>query len=236
MNQNHLQRVGPYEIQARSAAGAWAWFILRDPRLERDVAIKVLPDHLADDAERLGRFQREAKMLASLNHTNIAAIYGSEEFGGKQYLVLEYVKGSSLDHRLEGEPLPIDEALFIVRQIAEALEAAHENGIVHRDLKPANVIFRPDGTVKVLDFGLARTVEQSSTVASDGKQADSPTSLWPARAKSDDVGSHLRHGGVHESRTGARQAHRQAERHLLVRLCSVRNADGPATLPRRELG
>ena len=159
-------------------------YLARDPRLERDVAIKVLPDHLADDADRLGRFQREAKVLASLNHTSIAAIYGSEEFDGKQYLVLEYVKGSSLDQHLEGGPLPIDEALFIAHQIAEALEAAHENGIVHRDLKPANVIVRPDGTVKVLDFGLARTVEQSSTVASDGKQADSPTSLWPARVQS----------------------------------------------------
>ena len=92
-------------------------YLAHDPRLERDVAIKVLPDHLADDVDRLGRFQREAKVLASLNHTSIAAIYGSEEFDGKQYLVLEYVKGSSLDHRLEGGPLPIDEALLIARRL-----------------------------------------------------------------------------------------------------------------------
>ncbi len=150
---------------ARSAEEAWAWSISRDPRLDRDVAIKVLPDHLADDADRLGRFQREAKVLASLNHTSIAAIYGSEEFGGKQYLVLEYVKGSSLDAHLERGPLPLDEAMLVARQVAEALEAAHENGIVHRDLKPANIIVRPDGTVKVLDFGLARAVEQSATSA-----------------------------------------------------------------------
>jgi eukaryotic-like serine/threonine-protein kinase len=155
-------------------------YLARDPRLDRDVAIKVLPDHLADDADRLGRFQREAKVLASLNHTSIAAIYGSEEFGGKQYLVLEYVKGSSLDAHLERGPLPIDEAMLVARQVAEALEAAHENGIVHRDLKPANIIVRPDGTVKVLDFGLARAVEQSATSAPGKVSADSPTELWPA--------------------------------------------------------
>ena len=159
-------------------------YLSRDSRLERDVAIKALPGHLADDADRLGRFQREAKVLASLNHANIAAIYGSEEVGGKWYLVLEYIKGSSLDRRVEGGPLLLDETLLIARQIAEALEAAHENGIIHRDLKPANVIVRPDGTVKVLDFGLARTVEQPATVATDGNRADSPTSLWPARAQS----------------------------------------------------
>ena len=99
-------------------------YLARDPRLDRDVAIKVLPEHLAADADRLGRFQREAKVLASLNHTSIAAIYGSEEFGGKQYLVLEYVKGSSLDAHLERGPLPLDEAMLVARQIAEALEAA----------------------------------------------------------------------------------------------------------------
>jgi eukaryotic-like serine/threonine-protein kinase len=159
-------------------------YLARDPRLERDVAIKVLPDQLANDDDRLGRFQREAKVLAALNHTSIAAIYGSEQFDGKQYLVLEYVKGSSLDHRLEGGPLPLDEALLIARQIAEALEAAHENSIVHRDLKPANVVIRPDGAAKVLDFGLARMLEQPATVASGENSADSPTSLWPARAQS----------------------------------------------------
>ena len=111
---NHLQRVGPYEIQAEIGRGGMGVVLPHDPRLERDVAIKVF-DHLADNADRLGRFQREAKVLASLNHTSIAAIYGSEEFEGKQYLVLEYVKGSSLDQHLEGGPLPIDEARYSSR-------------------------------------------------------------------------------------------------------------------------
>ena len=149
-------RVGPYEIASALGAGAMGEvYRARDRRLERDVAIKVIPEALAFDAERVDRFSREAQVLASLNHPNIAAIYGLEQEGGRQALVLELVEGVTLAERIARRPVPLDEALAIARQIAEALEAAHEQGIVHRDLKPANVKLTPQGMVKVLDFGLA---------------------------------------------------------------------------------
>jgi Tol biopolymer transport system component len=131
----------------------------RDTRLHRDVAIKALPAEFAADAERLARFQREARLLASLNHPNIAAIYGLEEDGGANYLVLEIVEGESLSQRLAAGPLPVEEALAVCAQIAAGVSAAHDAGVIHRDLKPGNVMVRPDGSVKVLDFGLAKGAE-----------------------------------------------------------------------------
>ena len=130
-----------------------------DTNLKRAVAIKVLPESVATDRDRLARFQREAEVLASLNHPNIAAIYGLERSDGTTALVMELVEGPTLADRIAKGPIAIDEALPIARQIAEALEAAHEQGIIHRDLKPANIKLRPDGTVKVLDFGLAKALE-----------------------------------------------------------------------------
>ena len=124
----------------------------KDSKLKREVALKVLPADVANDRERMARFQREAEVLASLNHPNIAQIYGLED----NALVMELVEGEDLAERLKRGAIPIDEALPIAKQIAEALEAAHEQGIIHRDLKPANIKVRPDGTVKVLDFGLAK--------------------------------------------------------------------------------
>ena len=138
-------------------------FRARDTRLKRDVALKVLPDSVANDSERLARFTREALTLASLNHPNIAHTHGLEESGGVSALVMELVEGEDLSQRIARGPLPIDDALAIARQMAEALEAAHEQGIVHRDLKPANVKVRADGTVKVLDFGLAKAVSHPET-------------------------------------------------------------------------
>ena len=128
----------------------------RDGKLGRDVAIKVLPDEFARDTERLRRFQREAKVLASLNHPNIASIYGLEQSESTHYLVLELVPGETLAERIARGPIPVEQALEIASKIAEALEAAHEQGIVHRDLKPANIMLTPDGNVIVLDFGLAK--------------------------------------------------------------------------------
>jgi len=145
----------------------------KDSRLDRDVAIKVLPESMARDKERVMRFEREAKLLATLNHPHIAAIHGFEECNGKKFLVLEYVEGESLSDRLKTGPLPVEEALEVGKQIAEALEAAHEKGVVHRDLKPGNVMVRPDGTVKVLDFGLARAMADDASGAVP--MADSPT-------------------------------------------------------------
>ena len=131
----------------------------RDTKLGRDVALKVLPDVFADDPERLARFQREARVLASLNHPNIASIYGLEESEGVRALVLELVEGPTLAERIAQGPIPLDEALPIAKQIADALEAAHERGVIHRDLKPANIKVKAAGMVKVLDFGLAKALE-----------------------------------------------------------------------------
>src|SRR3954453_15299488 len=133
-----------------------------DSNLKRSVAIKVLPASVAGDADRLARFQREAEGLATLNHPNIAAIYGLEKTPDFTALVMELVDGDDLSQRLARGAIPLDEALPIAKQIADALEAAHEQGIVHRDLKPANIKIRADGTVKVLDFGLAKAMESHS--------------------------------------------------------------------------
>src|SRR5687767_13662103 len=149
-----------------------------DARLKRQVAIKVLPPSVAADADRLARFQREAEVLASLNHPNIAAIYGLEESGGMTALVMELVEGDDLSQRLARGVIPVDEALQIARQIADALEAAHEQGIIHRDLKPANIKVRADGTMKVLDFGLAKTLEPAGTLSASVSM--SPTLTTPA--------------------------------------------------------
>ena len=144
----------------------------RDAKLGRDVALKVLPEAFARDAERMARFQREAKVLASLNHPNIAAIYGFEDSGDAHALVMELVEGPTLADRLKTGPIPIDEALSIAKQMCEALEYAHERGVVHRDLKPANIKISRDDTVKILDFGLAKAVQGE---ASDADIANSPT-------------------------------------------------------------
>ena len=153
-------RLGAYEIAAAIGAGGMGEvYRARDTRLNRDVALKVLPELFAADPDRLARFKREAQVLASLNHPNIGSIHGFEESGGVHALVLELVEGPTLADRIAQGPMPLDEALPIARQIAEALEVAHEHGVIHRDLKPANVKVRPDGTVKVLDFGLAKAFE-----------------------------------------------------------------------------
>ena len=153
--------LGSYEVLAPIGAGGMGEiYQAHDTKLGRDVAIKVLPEAFAHDSERLSRFQREAKMLAALNHPNIATIYGLEQSNGTSYLVMELVAGDTLAERIKREgAVPVEEALTICRQIAEALEAAHEKGIIHRDLKPANVKVTPEGKVKVLDFGLAKAFE-----------------------------------------------------------------------------
>ena len=153
----------------------------RDTKLNRDVALKVIADALALDQERLARFRREAQVLASLNHPHIGAIYGFEDSGDVHALVLELVEGDTLADRIARGPLPLDEALPIARQIAEALEAAHEHGIIHRDLKPANIKVTPDGVVKVLDFGLAKLTGPADPVPTHATDfSQSPTITSPA--------------------------------------------------------
>jgi eukaryotic-like serine/threonine-protein kinase len=152
-------RLGQYEVLAPLGSGGMGEvYRTRDTKLGRDVALKVLPDAFTLDRERVARFKREAQVLASLNHSNIAAIYGVEDSGNVHALVLELVEGQTLADRIAHGPVPPAEAVSIANQIAEALEAAHEQGVIHRDLKPANIALRPDGTVKVLDFGLAKAM------------------------------------------------------------------------------
>jgi len=177
--------IGPFRIERELGRGGMGEvYLARDTRLDREVAFKALPAHLAQDPDRLARFQREAKVLASLNHPGIGSIYGLEEADGHQYLILEFVEGETLAERLVSGAIPVDEALTIARQIGEALEAAHEKGVVHRDLKPGNIMVTPDGVVKVLDFGLARTAEGSPSTTSARGAPESPTISSPVAVHS----------------------------------------------------
>src|SRR5216684_6019813 len=172
-------RLGPYDIVAPLGAGGMGEvYRATDTRLKRQVAVKILPPSVAADPDRLARFQREAEVLASLNHPHIAAIYGLEDTDGMKALVMELVEGPTLADRIAQGPIPIDEALPIARQIAQALEVAHEQGIIHRDLKPANIKVRDDGTVKVLDFGLAKAMDPAP--GSSPSVTNSPTITTPA--------------------------------------------------------
>src|SRR5262245_57519208 len=179
-------RLGVYEIVGLIGAGGMGEvYRARDTNLGRDVAIKVLPDELAHDAERLTRLEREARTLASLNHLNIAIIHGLEKVSAgaghhPPALVMELVEGPTLAHRIEQGAIPVLEAIAIAKQIVAALEAAHDQGIIHRDLKPANVKVRDDGTVKVLDFGLAKSLDGSPQGGHHDALSLSPTMTAPA--------------------------------------------------------
>ena len=224
-------RLGPYEITAPLGVGGMGEvYRATDITLKRQVALKVVPVALAADPDRLARFQREAEVLASLNHPNIAQIHGLEESDGTRALVMELVEGPTLADRVGNGAIPVDEALPIAKQIAEALEAAHEQGIIHRDLKPANIKVRPDGTVKVLDFGLAKAIERAG-VPKRARNAlpDDHLTRHDDRARHD-----ARHRGLHEPRAGERKPVGQAERHLGLRLRALRDADRGAAVRRRN--
>ena len=191
-------RLGGYEVlTALGSGGMGEVYRAKDTRLARDVALKILPATFTNDPDRVARFQREAQVLAALNHPHIAHIHSLDEASGRQFLVLELVEGESLDRRIARGRIPIAEALGIAKQIAEALEAAHEKGIIHRDLKPANVELTPDGVVKVLDFGLAKATWNdggasldvtSSTIAAPAKTSNgaivgTPAYMSPEQAR-----------------------------------------------------
>ncbi len=172
------QSVAHYKVTTKIGAGGMGEvFRATDSRLNRDVALKFLPEQFATDPHRMARFNREAQVLASLSHPNIGAIYGLEQSNGRTALVMELIEGEDLSERMRRGPIPLEESLKIARQIAEALEAAHEKGIIHRDLKPANIKLTPDGQVKVLDFGLAKALEDPSmsSMSGGGEVSQSPT-------------------------------------------------------------
>ncbi|MEE8411365.1 MAG: serine/threonine-protein kinase, partial [Acidobacteriota bacterium] len=157
------QMLAHFSVEAKIGEGGMGEvYRALDKKLDRKVAIKVLPDRVANSVERLARFEREAKALAALNHPNVAGIHQVEYVDGVHFLVMELVEGQTLAERIKAGPIPVEKALQIALQITEALEAAHDRGIIHRDLKPANVMIADDGTVKVLDFGLARAMESDS--------------------------------------------------------------------------
>ncbi len=167
------QTISHYKITAKLGEGGMgAVYQATDTRLGRQVALKILPEKFVKDRQRIGRFQREAEVLAALNHPNISIIHGLEGSGEVRALVLELVEGPTLTERIAEGPIPMEEALRIALEIAQALEAAHEKGIIHRDLKPSNLKITPEGSVKVLDFGLAKALE---TELSDQELASSPT-------------------------------------------------------------
>ncbi len=168
-------RLGPYEILVPIGKGGMGEvYKAKDTRLDRIVAIKVLPEHLAESPERKARFEREARLLAQVNHANIATLHGLEEHDGQKFIVMELVEGETLAERIAKGRIPIDEAIPLFIQIAEGLEAAHEKGIIHRDLKPANIKIGPDGKPKILDFGLARFAEVDPDAPEPGG-SQSPT-------------------------------------------------------------
>ena len=222
--------LGPYQVLAQIGAGGMGEvYRARDTRLKRDIAIKILPDAWARDTDRRERFRREAELLATLNHPNIAAIYGVEESPEIEALLLELVDGPTLADRLASGSLPVSDALAIARQIVDALEAAHEHGIVHRDLKPANIKLKgatadiAGCTVKILDFGIAKALA-SDDASALVDAANSPTITSPAR---DAGGHHPRHRRLHVAGTGARPGRGQTIRHLGFRLRALRNAVRP---------
>ena len=193
------QRLGAYEVLAAIGAGGMGEvYRAHDTKLHREVALKILPEVFAADPERIARFEREAQALAALNHPNIAAIYGLEQGGGVQAFAMEFVEGPTLADRIARGPIPVDETLTIARQIVDALESAHEAGVIHRDLKPANIKVRPDGTVKVLDFGLAKLSQPSgSSLRIDATATPTITTPGHDRGRRDS-----RHGGLHGAGAG----------------------------------
>ncbi len=195
-------RIGVHEIVALLGAGGMGEvYRARDTKLGRDVALKIVLPSFTADAERVARFEREARLLASLNHPHIGAIYGFEDTGDVPALVLELVEGETLDARVRRGPLPLSEALAVAQQIADALDAAHAAGIIHRDLKPANIKITRDGMVKVLDFGLAKDLAAEASAPDLSKSPTMTASGTNARGDS-------RHRRIHEPGAGTRSAGR----------------------------
>ena len=220
------RRLGAYDVVSLLGAGGMGEvYRAHDTTLGRDVALKVLPTVFTTDREKLARFEREARTLATLNHPHVGAIYGLEEHDGTRILVLELVEGTTLADWLARGPLPLMEALGIAHQVAEALEAAHEKGIVHRDLKPANISITPDGIAKVLDFGLAKTLETERDAESQA----------PTISQTHD-GALLGTVAYMSPEQAAGKPAEQAERFVGVWRRALRDAHGSSGIRRRHDG
>ena len=220
--------LGTYEImELIGEGGMGAVYRARDSRLGREVAIKVIRPELASHPDRLARFDREARLLASLNHPNIATVYGFEVIDNVPFLVMELIAGDTLADRSRLGPLPVKEALTIGGQIAAAMETAHDRGVIHRDLKPSNIKLTPSGSVKVLDFGLAKALHTDATAEAIAGIPHPDVRRHRGRTRS-------RHRGIHESRADARQADRPPHRCVGIWLRSVRHVDGAAGFRRRH--
>ena len=222
-------RIGPYEVLAPLGAGGMGEvYRARDLTLRREVALKTLPEAVAREPNRLARLRREARILASLSHPGIATLHGLEESGdGVPVLVMELVRGETLADRLHRGPLPLKEALAISQQIAEALAAAHQKGVLHRDLKPANISLTPEGRIKLLDFGLARALEED--------EPELRSQLSTATSPASDASRVIGHGALHEPRAGARPGGGSADRHLVVRLRALRAPHRKAVVSGRHV-
>jgi serine/threonine-protein kinase len=201
-----------------------------DTTLNREVAIKILPEAFAVDPDRRARFEREARLLATLNHPGIAGVYGLHASDGVHFIAMEYVPGEDLAERLRRGPLSVDDAIDVGRQVAEALETAHEQGVIHRDLKPANIKLTPEGKIKVLDLGLARAL------AIDAGADPGSVSLSPTVTSAGTVAGTLLGTAAYMSpeQVKGREVDRRADRHLGLRLRAVRDAHGPTRFRRRD--
>ncbi len=219
------RRIGVYEIVAEvGKGGIGEVYRATDTRLKRQVAIKILPEAVGGDPGRLARFQREAELLASLNHPNIAAIYSFEDSASTHALVMELVEGPTLADRIANVPIPLNEATAIAKQIADALQAAHERHIIHRDLKPANIKVKADGVVKVLDFGLAKALDPNTSVHADATSADRLSATITSPAVMTGAGIVLGTAAYMSPEQGTRARGRPAIGHLGLRRHPLRDA------------